>query len=147
MMRRYPAGVSVLTVDAEGDRLGVTLASLVSLSLQPPLVGVSLGRDLAVHALVRHAGGFAVSILSADQEQLARHFALGVPPIALWEGVDVRDGRVAPLLDGALGWLECLVAAEHDAGDHTFFVGDVIAAEAGSAGHGLVYRDSGYHPA
>ena len=146
VMRRFPAGVAVLTADVEGDRIGMTIGSLVSLSLEPALVGVSIGRDLAAHELVRHAGGFAVSILAAEQAQLADRFAHRRPPIALWEGIGVRDGQIAPLLDGALGWLECRVVAEHPVGDHTLFVGEVVAAEPGAEGRGLSYRDSTYHP-
>jgi flavin reductase (DIM6/NTAB) family NADH-FMN oxidoreductase RutF len=147
VMRRFPAGVAVLTADADGDRLGLTIGSLVSLSLDPPLVGVSIGRDLAAHGVIRAAGGFAVSILAAGHEHLARRFASGMPPIALWEGIAVLPGRVAPLLADALGWVECEVVAAHEVGDHTFFVGEVVAAEPGAAGSGLVYRDSTYHVA
>jgi flavin reductase (DIM6/NTAB) family NADH-FMN oxidoreductase RutF len=146
VMRRFPAGVAVLTADVDGDRIGMTIGSLVSLSLEPALVGVSIGRDLAAHELVRHAGGFGVSILSAEQEHLADRFAHRRPPIALWEGVPVREGTVAPLLDGALGWLECRVVAAHGVGDHTLFVGEVVAAEHGAEGRGLSYRESTYHP-
>jgi flavin reductase len=131
VMRRHPAGVAVVCVDADGQRLGLTVGSLVSLSLDPPLVGVAVARQAALHELLREAGGFAVSILSAGQEALAQHFARGVPPIALWHGIDVRDGSRGPLLEGAAGWLECGLAAEHPAGTHTFFVGAVERAEAG----------------
>jgi flavin reductase len=146
VMRGFPCGVAVLTADVDGDRIGMTIGSLVSLSLDPPLVGVSIGRDLAAHELVRHAGGFAISILAAEQEHLADRFAHRRPPIALWDGVGVRDGQVAPLLEGALGWLECRVVAEHPVGDHTFFVGEVVVADVGREGHGLTYRGSAYHP-
>lgn len=145
-MRRFPTGIAVLTVDADGDRIGVTVGSLVSLSLEPPLVGVAIGRGLAAHELVRQARSYAVSILSSEQEHLARHFARGIPPIAQWVAVAVREGRKAPLLEGALGWLECDVVAEHEVGDHTLFVGQVVTAETGASGAGLVYRESTYHP-
>ena len=148
VMRRFPAGVAVLTVDAEGDRIGITIGSLVSLSLEPALVGVSVGKQLAAHELVRSARTFAVSILSSEQEDLALRFASGMPPIALWQNVSVREGSTgSPLLEGALGWLECRLANEYDAGDHTLFVGEVVAAEVGAAGHGIYYREGGYHPA
>jgi flavin reductase (DIM6/NTAB) family NADH-FMN oxidoreductase RutF len=130
-MRRYPFGVSVVTVDLDGERLGLTVASLSSLALEPPLVGVSVARQAALHELLRSAGGFAVSMLAADQIHLAQHFARGVPPIALWQGVETRDGGRAPLLEGAIGWLECELDAEHAVGDHTFFVGRVERAEPG----------------
>ena len=83
VMRLFPAGVCVVGADADGDRIAVTVGSLVSLSLRPPLVGVSIGRDLALHELLRTAGAFGVSILRGDQERVAAHFARGVPPIAL----------------------------------------------------------------
>src|SRR5258708_32623464 len=105
-MRRFPTGVAVVTVQLEGEQLGVTVGSLVSLSLEPALVGVSVRRAAALHELLREAGRFAVSLLAADQERVAAHFARGVPPIALWAGIPVRPGEFGPLLDGALGWLE-----------------------------------------
>jgi flavin reductase len=144
-MRRVPHGVAVLTVDAEGGRLGLTIDSLVSLSLEPPLVGVSVSRQAAMHELLRAAGGFALSLLAAGQENVAQHFARGVPPIAHWHGIATREGAAgAPLLDGALGWIECRVAAEHAVGDHTLFVGEVLSVELGAPAAPLVHVGSGY---
>ncbi|HTO24760.1 MAG TPA: flavin reductase family protein [Gaiellaceae bacterium] len=145
LMRSWPHGVSVLTVDHEGDRMGVTVSSLVSLSLEPPLVGISIGKQASCYELLRRAGAFAVSLLGADQEDIARRFAAGRPPIVHWEGVATREGQVAPLIEGALGWIEARVAAEHDVGDHTFFVGDVVHLEPGPSTSALVYRESEYH--
>jgi flavin reductase (DIM6/NTAB) family NADH-FMN oxidoreductase RutF len=142
VMRRYPAGVSVVSVDAAGQRLAVTMGSLISLSLEPALVGISVGKQNALHELLREAGSFGVSVLSGEQLELASRFARGLPPIALWEGVAIRDGDGPPLLEGALGWLQCTIAGEVDAGDHTFFVGSVEAAEVGAAGSPIVYVDS-----
>jgi flavin reductase (DIM6/NTAB) family NADH-FMN oxidoreductase RutF len=144
VLRRHPSGVSVVTVDLQGERLGLTVASLVSLSLEPPLVGISIARAAALHELLRGAGGFAVSLLAAGQAALAQHFARGVPPIALWSGIGVRDAARGPLLEGALGWLECALAGEHRVGDHTFFVGDVERAEAGDDGAPLLRVGGGY---
>jgi len=142
-MGRFPAGVAVVTVDLEGRKAGLTVASLVSLSLEPPLVGVAIRRDAALHELLREAGVFAASLLAADQEALAQHFARGVPPIALWEGIAIRAREGPPQLEGAAGWLDCRVAAEHPAGDHTFFVGEIETAEPGPGRNPLVfYRQS-----
>ena len=143
-MRRHPVGVTVVTVDLEGQRLGVTVASLVSVALEPPLVCISIAHQAAVHELLREAGGFAVSVLSAEQEPLAQHFSRGVPPIAMWTGIDVREGARGPLLEGAVGWLECAVQAEHEAGDHTLFVGLVERAEEGASGAPLARLDGRY---
>jgi flavin reductase (DIM6/NTAB) family NADH-FMN oxidoreductase RutF len=147
-MRRFPAGIAVATTAVDGRRYGITVGSLVSLSLEPALVGVSIGRDTQAHELFREAGGFAISVLAGDQVALAQHFARSVPPIAQWEGIAARDGARGPLLDDALAWLECEVSAEHPAGDHTFFVAHVDRIELGRVGgQGLVYREGSYHPA
>src|ERR1700752_1919269 len=93
LMRLWPHGVSILSVDVDGDRMGVTVSSLVSLSLEPPLVGVSSGKDASGYELLRGAGRFAISLLGAEQEELARRFAAGYPPIVHWEGVPARGGH------------------------------------------------------
>jgi len=143
-MQRYPTGVAVVSVDLEGEQLGLTVASLVSVALEPPLVGISIARQAALHELLRSAGGFAVSLLGADQLELAQHFARGVPPIALWQGIEKRDGLRGPLLAGALGWLECVLAAEHEAGDHTLFLGRVERVEPGEQAAPLIRLGGDY---
>jgi len=145
LMRDVPAAVSVVTAEAEGSPIGLTVASLVSLSLEPPLVGVAVSRQAALHELLRGAGAFAVSILAAGQERLAQHFARGVPPIGLWSGIETRAGTLGPpLLEGALGWIECRLAAEHPVGDHTFFVGEVVSLERGPGREALLHARQTY---
>ena len=132
LMSRVPSSVAVVTVDADGQRVGLTVGSLVALSLEPPLVAIVLSRQSAMHELLREADGFAVSILAAGQEWLAQHFARGVPPIAMWHGIAVEAGASgAPLLAGALGWLECSLRDELSVGTHTLFVGEVLRVELG----------------
>lgn len=132
-------------MDAEGERLGLTLGSLVSLSLEPALVGFGVSRQAAMHELLRAAGGFALSLLAGDQEAVAQHFARGVPPLAHWHGIAARERAAgAPLLEGALGWLECRLDAAHEAGDHTLFVGEVLSVETGRPGPALVYVGQRY---
>jgi flavin reductase (DIM6/NTAB) family NADH-FMN oxidoreductase RutF len=148
VMRRFPAPVAVVTAAVEEELFGLTVGSLVSLSLQPALVGISIGKDSSSHEPVRRAGGWAASLLSGDQANVAQHFARrGIPPVALWHGVDVREGSRGPLVNGALAWLECRTSSEHDAGDHTIFVGEVESTELGLPGAGLVYRGGEYLPA
>jgi len=145
VMRFVPHNVGVLAVDHEGNRMGVTISSLVSLSLDPPLVGISVGKQASLYELLRRAGRFSVSVLGDGQEELALRFAAGRPPIIHWDGVAVRKGRFAPLIEGALAWIEATTRAEHDAGDHTFFVADVVSVERGPAPSALMYRDRSYH--
>jgi flavin reductase (DIM6/NTAB) family NADH-FMN oxidoreductase RutF len=143
-MRRFPAGVAVVGVDLEGERLGLTIGTLIPLSLTPPLVGFAVRGEAALHELLRRAGEFGISLLAAGQESVAQHFARGVPPIALWEGVAVRDGSGPPLLEGAIGWLTGRVIEEVPAGEDTFFVGEVTSLENGAKTRPLVYVDQRY---
>jgi flavin reductase (DIM6/NTAB) family NADH-FMN oxidoreductase RutF len=144
-MRAFPSGLAVLSIDHDGERLGLTVGSLISLSLDPPLVGVAVNRQAAMHELLRAAGGFGLSLLAADQPAVAQHFARGVPPIALWHGIASHDGETGvPLIDDALGWIECRLSAEHRTGDHTFFVGEVVALERGRPEPALLYIDQRY---
>lgn len=139
LLGRTPSRVAVVTVDASGQRLGLTVGSLVGLSLDPPLVGFAVSRQAALHELLREAGGCALSLLAAGQEWLAQHFALGVPPIAMWHGIASEPGASgAPLLAGALGWLECGLHEEVAAGTHTFFVCEVMRVELGVDAPALV---------
>jgi flavin reductase (DIM6/NTAB) family NADH-FMN oxidoreductase RutF len=148
VMRSFPSGICVVTIELEGTRTGLTVGSLASLSLEPPLVGFALGQQAQLHELLRGAGEFGVSLLAADQEAIAQHFARSVPPIALWTGVEVRDDAGGPpLIADALGWLRCSVQAEHPTGDHTLFVGQVEWAEVVSAAPALVYVRHGYSAA
>jgi flavin reductase (DIM6/NTAB) family NADH-FMN oxidoreductase RutF len=145
-MRRFAAGIAVVTFVSEDEPNGLTVGSLVSLSLDPPLLGISIGLDSARYEPLREAGGFAVSILAGGQEAIAQHFARsGVPPVALWRGIPVRETeRPEPLIDGAVAWLGCVTRAEHWAGDHTIFVGEVEWIELGRNAPALVYYRSEY---
>jgi len=145
LMRFVPHNVAVLAVDHDGDRMGVTVSSLVSLSLEPPLIGVSIGKQASLYELIRNAGAFSLSLLGDGQEVLAQRFAAGRPPLVHWEGVDTREGKYAPLIEGALGWIEARTRAEHDAGDHTFFIADVVTVEHGPSRSTLMYREGSYH--
>src|SRR5690348_5713670 len=126
-MRRFPAGVAVVGTEVDGQRLALTVGTLIPLSLTPPLVGFAVRHEAALHELLREARDFGVSLLAAGQEALAQHFARGVPPIALWENVAVRDAAGPPLLEGALGWLTGRVVEEVAAGEDTFFVGEITS--------------------
>lgn len=135
--------MSVVVAEVEGRRAGLTVSSLVSLSLEPRLVGISIALEASLHELLREAGEWGVSILGGDQDHLAQHFARSVPPIALWDGIAVRDDDPR-LLAGAAGWLLVRTVEQVPTGDHTFFVGQIERLEEGTAGTSLVYVHSGY---
>jgi flavin reductase len=143
LFRRWPAGVSVVVAEVDGRRHGLTVSSLVSLSLEPPLVGISVAVEASLHELLRDAGEWAASLLAGNQEQLAQHFARSVPPLVLWNGIDLRDDDPR-LLTGASGWLTARTVDELRTGDHTFFVGEILSIEEGNAATSLSYVHRGY---
>jgi flavin reductase len=144
-MRRFAAGVVVVTIDSDGLKQGLTVGSLTSLALEPPLVGMSIGHQSSLHEPLRRAGRFVVNLLAGDQDWLAQHFARSVPPLVQWDGIPTRPSALPePLLDGALAWLECRTRSVYEAGDHTIFVGDVLSVELGRRAPALVYIESVY---
>jgi flavin reductase (DIM6/NTAB) family NADH-FMN oxidoreductase RutF len=143
LFRNWPAGVSVVVAEVDGRRAGLTVSSLVSLSLEPRLVGISIALEASLHELLRDAGEWAVSVLSGEQEHLAQHFARGVPPIALWNGIEVREDDPR-LLVGAVGWLTVRTIDQIRTGDHTFFVGEILSLETSTEPTSLVYVHRGY---
>jgi len=143
LFRRWPTGVSVVVAESGGRRAGLTVNSLVSLSLEPPLVGISLARSASLFEVLREADEWGVSLLAGDQDHIAQHFARSVPPLVLWDGIDVREDDPR-LLVGAVGWLVVRTIDEVDAGDHMFFVGAIQSIEPGPGRGSLVYLDRAY---
>jgi len=144
LFRRWPTGVSVVVAESGGRRAGLTVNSLVSLSLEPPLVGISLALTASLYEVLRESGTWTVSMLAADQDHVALHFASSIPPIALWDGVEVLDDD-PQLLAGAVGWLHVRTVEEVAAGDHTVFVGAVESVEQGPGRGAIVYFGREYH--
>jgi flavin reductase (DIM6/NTAB) family NADH-FMN oxidoreductase RutF len=143
LFRRWPAGVSVVVAESDGRRAGLTVSSLVSISLEPPLVAISLAHVASLYEVLREAGEWTASILNGEQDRLAQHFARSVPPLVLWDGIPVRDDDPRLIAD-AVGWLWVRTVDEVRAGDHTVFVGEVLELERGKASSSLVYVDRHY---
>ena len=117
---RFATGVAVVTFDeADGTRRGITINSFTSISMDPPLVLASIGRDARSHDALK-GRPFTVNVLGAEQQALAMQFA-GKPSVEpRWTETDV-----APRLESALGWFACTPWAEYDGGDHTMYLGEV----------------------
>jgi len=127
-MAAFASGVTVVTTRWQGVGHAMTATAFCSVSLDPPLVLVCVSRQSRFHAAVTQADGWSVSLLSAGQERVARHFAnSGRELQTQFANVPHTRGAItgAPLIDGALGWLECTTYAVHDGGDHTILVGRV----------------------
>ena len=146
-MRSWPHGVSVLSVDFEGDRIGLTVSSLVSLSLEPPLVGVSVGSRRRCYELLRRAGAFAVSLLGADQEGSRSTSRAACRRSSTGKGIATREGPVAPLIEGAIGWVECAHARRaRRRRPHALRRRSRSRSSAGRRRRSLVYRETEYAP-
>lgn len=121
VLGHYPTGVAVITAHTGAGPVGMAMNSFTSLSLQPPLVLFCPAESSATWPLLRSAGAIAINVLSAGQESVSRAFAARDSDRFAGIGWSA-GGNGAPLLDDALGWLECTVEAEHPAGDHTVVI-------------------------
>lgn len=117
VLGHYPTGVAVITAQTPDGPVGMSMNSFTSLSLQPPLVLFCPAVSSRTWPRLRQAGRIAINVLSAGQEAVSRSFAAAVDD--RFAGLAWTLGEnSAPLLDDALGWLECTVQAEYPAGDH-----------------------------
>lgn len=132
-MARLPAGVVVVSARLGDEFRGLTASSLVSISLEPPMVSVGLERESATRAAIIETGAFNVSLLTRSQEFIADRFAGRAPAIdPQWRTLHHRLGTNGiPLLEGCAAWLECRLVEVHPAGDHDLFVAEVTEASTG----------------
>jgi 3-hydroxy-9,10-secoandrosta-1,3,5(10)-triene-9,17-dione monooxygenase reductase component len=140
VLGHFGSGVVVLSaVTAEGP-VGMSCQSFFSVSLDPPLIAVSPARTSTTWPRIAAVGHFAVNILAHDQADLCRAFA--VSGGNKFAGIDWQSARHtgAPLLDGALAWLDCVVRDVHEAGDHYLVVAQVMHLEAGRGEPLMFYR-------
>lgn len=124
-MGHFPSALTVVSgLDSEG-LIGFTCQSFFSVSLTPPLIAISVMRSSRSYPRLRETGGFAVSVLDAGQRGVATAFASGGED--KWWGVRWRPTAAGrPVIANALIWLDCQIWSEHDAGDHTIVVGEVV---------------------
>ena len=139
----FATGVTLATTaSGDGDWHGITANAVLSVSLEPPLVLLSVQHGTRMHAALDRADNFALSILAADQEDVARYFADSSQPhdaaaFARFPHHTAATG--APLLDGALAHVDCAIVDAHPAGDHTLFIGRVLHLAAAESGEPLLY--------
>lgn len=143
VMSRFATGVTVLTAGG-ADGHGMTANAFSSVSLDPPMVLCCVSRAARMHEVISSAGSFAVSILGADQQDVARHFADWRKPRgrAQFDSVSWYRGyrTGTPLITGALAWLECDLGRVYDGGDHSIFLGNVLSASCGSDSDALLFH-------
>ncbi len=142
---RFATGVAVITGAASAASGGMTANALCSLSLDPLLALVCFENDARTLAIVREAGHFGVSVLNAQQEQVAEVFASKLPESQKLEVVEHRYESGVPIIEGALSWAVCLLNDLIAGGDHTIAIGEVVAMGLGDGEpllwYGGRYRD------
>lgn len=126
VMGAYPTGVTIVAaLDDDGSPFGLTVNSFTSLSLDPPLVLVCIGRQSTWHDHLVASRTFAVNILAAGQHEVATRFAVE-PSEGRFEGVPWTPGASgAPVLPDAAASIECALHEVLEGGDHTILVGRV----------------------
>jgi len=145
-MRAWTTGVAILTSAHEGRQYGMTVNSFTSISLEPPLVAVTLKQLTHTHDLVVKSGIFAVTVLAAEQNELSDRFAGKLPNIPdRFEGVTTgRLSLEAPIFTNGLAYFDCRVVNSIPVGENTLFVAEVIAAQGEGQGQPLVYHNRVY---
>ncbi|MFL5844591.1 MAG: flavin reductase family protein [Solirubrobacteraceae bacterium] len=136
----FPTGVAVVTTTGAAGPAGLTTNAFSSLSLDPPLILVCFDHGSRTLAVVRESRRFAVNILRAGDEDLAKLFAGKLPHPEKFASVTHKVDHGVPVLDSALAWLVCDLTALHLAGDHDIGVGAVTALGRDPAGEPLVFH-------
>jgi len=145
VMRLFPQGVTIATTQTGQGPRGLTVSSFISVSLDPPLILISLGKSSDVHDSFATAKYFAVNLLASDQGSVSERFAGRFDSKERFEGVGFRKGVTgSPVLEGALAAVECSVWRSYDGGDHSLLLGKVVRATTLREGKPLVYHLQGY---
>lgn len=143
-MRSFPTGVAVITTtDDSGDPVGLTVNSLCSVSMRPPMILWCLREESATRSAFTHNVGFTVNILAADQAALATRFASH--PGDRFAGIAWRTGPAKlPLLERTSAWLVCRRSRPPlHTGDHLVLLGQVVDSGRSEL-NPLVFSGGGY---
>jgi flavin reductase (DIM6/NTAB) family NADH-FMN oxidoreductase RutF len=137
---RFASGITVVTMQHHNEVRGITVSAFLSVSLEPPLVLVSIDKKAHSHERMMVVEHYGVSILSEGQQALSNHFAGRDPNVT--PAFEMLDGF--PVLEGALAQLLCKTVQKVDAGDHTLFIGQIEHLKWQENGKPLVYFHGGY---
>ena len=140
----FATGVTIVTCrDPQGTPVGLTANSFTSVSLDPPLLLVCVGKSTSSAPALAAAGHFAVNVLQTGQQpQSIRFAAKGEDRFGATQWQPGEDG--APLLHESLGVFECRTHAIHDGGDHHILIGEVTRASFDAALDPLLYFRGSY---
>ena len=147
-MALFATGVTIVTAAGENGH-GMTANAFSSVSLDPPIVLCCVSRTARMHEAILATRSFAVSILGAEQSEVARYFTDRSRPqgSAQFEENGSHPGprTGAPMIEGALAWLECDLLEVHEGGDHSIFMGAVLSSARSGGSEALSFFDGEYH--
>jgi flavin reductase (DIM6/NTAB) family NADH-FMN oxidoreductase RutF len=145
-MRAWTTGVAIVTSIYEGQQYGMTVNSFTSISLEPPLISVTLKRLTHTHDLVEKSGLFSVTILTAAQKELSDRFAGKLPSITnRFDGLQTETISLdAPVFKEGMAYFDCRVVSSMPVGENTLFVAEVVDARGEGQGNPLVYHNREY---
>ena len=145
-MRNWATGITIVTAAHEGTQHGMTVSSFTSLSLEPPMISVSLYKTSRTHGLVSASGRFGVTILADDQEEISNRFAGRIPDTDdRLVGLDLESlVSDAPFITGGLTFFDCRVSQSLSVGTNTLFIAEILAARSRDDGDPLIYFNQKY---
>jgi 3-hydroxy-9,10-secoandrosta-1,3,5(10)-triene-9,17-dione monooxygenase reductase component len=138
-----PTSVAVIAAMTDEVPIGVAVGSFTSVSLDPPLVGFFIAHTSSSWPRIAPTGGFTVSVLGVEQEDVCRAFAVsGADKFAACTWT-LSPGR-RPIIDGAVAWMDCTIASTQPAGDHLLVLGHVDAMGSATKTDPLVFLGGRY---
>jgi len=148
LLAHFATGVTVVAARHGPLLAGMTANAIASISIDPPVVMASIARKAETHTAVVGSHAFAVSVLAADQQELAECFAQPTTAAKLTRFCDARWHEAetgSPILEGALAYFDCRLTDSHDGGDHVMFLGEIVAAGFREDAEPLLWYASDYH--
>lgn len=145
-MRAWTTGVAIVTSIYEDQQYGMTINSFTSISLEPPLICVTLKRLTHTHDLVTKSGMFSVTILTSSQKELSDRFAGRLPQVTnRFEGLQTETISLdSPVFKDGLAYFDCNVLSSMPVGENTLFIAEVVDARGEGEGEPLVYHNRDY---
>jgi flavin reductase (DIM6/NTAB) family NADH-FMN oxidoreductase RutF len=131
LMGHFATGVTVVAARHGPLLAGMTANAIATISIDPPILMASIARKAETHVAIVGSHAFAASVLADDQQDLAECFAQRTTAAKLtgFCGAEWHEAETgSPILEGALAYFDCRLTARHDGGDHTIFLGEIVAA-------------------
>ena len=147
LIGHFATGVTVITCSDGDEMQGMTANAVTSLSLDPVMILICVDKTSHTHDLLARGRVFTVNILGEHQEDLSRLFAKRAEPeIGTLRGQPFGRGETgAPILDGCMAYIECRVAEVLEGGDHSIFLGEVVAGGVVNEVAPLLFFQGKYH--